>query len=421
MEDSKSSYVKDLLKKVITDRASKNLESFSFSSEPDSQPEPLTESSDPTFSCVTCSKSFLTQRRLSRHIKRVHDQKPMNETNQSKNVAEFGCIVCQKVFRNKSSLARHTKCVHNEDPKTEFEHASQLIDGTAKNIPCLHCEKTFSSRRGYHWHFSRVHGSIDANSSLDNASLLTLMSRFTCEICGKPFKDRWHLNRHLSGIHDRPDLGSNLDNASMLTLNNKYTCSVCFKPFRDNYHLRQHERVHKETSKSPKTRAATFTCTECDKTFSEKYRLVRHRRTVHKIHDANETSLSSSTKTKAIKVACSYCEKTFRDRYRLRRHIAGVHKDVAEVLERNFDDKEKAALNHSKYKCSQCDKPFKDQWHLSRHERQVHALKVRVLPLPPESDSSDLNEDPDNCSESQETATSAADGFPDEDTVDENG
>ncbi|KAF0302635.1 Zinc finger protein 467 [Amphibalanus amphitrite] len=126
-------------------------------------------------------------------------------------------------------------------------------------------------------------------SSTVSCRLLTVLTRFKCDLCDVRLKRKAHMARHRR-IHtnERP-----------------HVCTVCFKGFIRREHLQRHLKIH--GTREPSER--THVCTVCYKAFIRKEHLQRHL----KIHGTREPGERTHV--------CNICYKAFIRRDYLQRHM----------------------------------------------------------------------------------------------------
>ena len=162
--------------------------------------------------CELCGKLFSKNRRLKKHIQKVHESHK-----------DYKCESCSKSFTAGGSLRNHIHAVHEGH----------------KDYNCKSCGKSFSQSQDLKSHFTTVHeGQND----------------YKCETCGKSFSEAGYLEKHILKIHDG---------------NKNYKCKYCGKSFSQTENLKLHIRIIHEGHKY-------YICESCSRPFSRPQNLNRH-------------------------------------------------------------------------------------------------------------------------------------------------
>lgn len=226
------------------------------------------------YECVKCSKLYLSEKSLSRHIK--------NKPNCSVDLSSkrWRCTVCRKVSRDKSSLVKHLRThsagvpfVCNQCPES-FKHKSELtlhirahmnIEELNKKHMSVIADKITKSEGS-----NRVNVAASGKLRSSGESLPVHIEddvdepnvpkddkegHPTCTICGRVFFDKLVLASHfLTHSGDEP-----------------FSCIVCSRPFSRQSNLTCHLLTH--------SGADSFSCCVCSRKYSGKADLLSHLRT----------------------------------------------------------------------------------------------------------------------------------------------
>ncbi|XP_077370211.1 zinc finger and BTB domain-containing protein 8A isoform X2 [Festucalex cinctus] len=227
-----------------------------------------------TFTCQTCSTSFVGKEALRAHVVSHAEQMP------------YKCSLCADLFMFKKHLMYHMMKVHGypkphscpQCPKTFWTRYELRVHESSKHrgekpFVCEECGHRASSRNGLQMHIKAIHRKERP---------------FLCSICGHAFSQKNNLNMHLR-VHsgEKP-----------------YQCHLCGKTFRTQASLEKHHRTH--TGERP------FPCDVCEQRFTEKGALLRHKASKHEEGRPH---------------CCHICNKTFKAKEQLRVHL-GRHKGM---------------------------------------------------------------------------------------------
>ncbi|XP_044727283.1 zinc finger protein 260-like isoform X2 [Chrysoperla carnea] len=315
--------------------------------------------------CDKCSKTFISELTLKRHIKEIHD----NERNHL-------CNICGHGLRTASKLRIHLLTHSNERP-----------------FACDRCEKTFLRVDGLKDHFARVHlkernqqCSFCSRAFFNKKDLTChIRSRHTgekpykCEFCDKAFIQRSALNYHLK-THSKTKEGEQItDNPS------DHTCDICNKVFADISALKRHKYRH------------SFGCKRCNKTFKDRESWKSHIKEVHFLEKYVTCHICGKSVTKKNlhthldihkdreKLTCEQCPKSFKSEITLKAHVKDIHGDQKPIRKhlcnicghasRAPAGLRKHLLIHTDtrpYPCNRCDKAFRTTENLKKHINCVH-------------------------------------------------
>ena len=133
----------------------------------------VSQKKKPSFSCHLCTKVFLQEKRLEKHLTNVH------KTNiESKDKPTVACDECSFKFLNSLSLELHKKSIHGQN------NARKSLN---KELNCDECSKTFRSAKLKRNHMKFMHSSNEVI--------------FKCDLCPYATKRKFHLRRHFKQRH----------------------------------------------------------------------------------------------------------------------------------------------------------------------------------------------------------------------------
>ena len=212
------------------------------------------------FNCIICDKTFLTSKKLRRHIAGTHNQ----ET--------YECDKCDKSFTYKGNLSHHLQQIHEKIKYYCGECPYQASTAQAlknhkdsihlnKTFQCPSCDYKATFYANLRRHIKLVHEGRKAVH--------------LCTECTKSYSTSNHLQRHVNSAHKKI----------------KYSCNICnMFEYGSETSLKTHILVAHEKGRR------SFKCEACGQAFSHKSVLTSHMKYLH----------SSGEQYK-----CNVCEKTF--------------------------------------------------------------------------------------------------------------
>ncbi|XP_065138188.2 uncharacterized protein [Paramisgurnus dabryanus] len=331
-----------------------------------------------TLSCITCGKTFSSQRHLERHERKHTEQKLFTRSEisfttlqekklhsedhrEKKKKKKFHCEQCGKICLSSSKLNVHMRTHSGEKPfyctecgnyfrtKHNLKVHNRLHTGE-KPYECPHCEKRFRRKRGLKRHVLSH----------------TNERPYQCSECDKNFRDSRSLKKH-QNIHIKEKL---------------HQCSHCDKCYGHKYQLIVHERVH--TGEKP------YHCSVCGKSFSHQTTLLCNKRlhTGEKPFKCSQCDMTFAysghfkvhqrVHTREKPYVCSHCGKSFSSSSKFivhQRVHTGEKPYHCSVCGKSFSQKttlqchKRIHTGEKPYKCSQCDKTFAQSNSLKSHER----------------------------------------------------
>ncbi|KAJ8667930.1 hypothetical protein QAD02_009593 [Eretmocerus hayati] len=222
-------------------------------------------STQQSFSCEFCSKTFGKKHELTRHLKAHSDVRP------------FSCELCNKKFKRKPALNKHKKSCssdrshfselgNNENFERGRDLNNHMLSHEDKNhFTCGICGKNFKRKH-------TLKGHMESHSNENS---------LTCVICRKKIAYGFNMKSHMdTHKDDRP-----------------FTCNICNKGFRRKSALEDHKKIH--------TKIKTFSCQLCN----EKYRSMHDLKQHVKEHRNKEP------------FTCDQCGKPCKYESKLQRHL----------------------------------------------------------------------------------------------------
>ncbi|XP_045452094.1 zinc finger protein 431-like isoform X2 [Melitaea cinxia] len=145
--------------------------------------------------CEHCSRTFVSDYYLSRHVKRKHSEDK-----------KFICPICGRGFAFKGELSSHNKKVHDKHLKPK------------KQFKCSFCNKTYMCNKSVTVHERSAHTGLrpaactQCDSSFyhedylkEHMRLHTGETPFKCPICSRGYAQRCNMKSHLR-IHRRSEI-----------------------------------------------------------------------------------------------------------------------------------------------------------------------------------------------------------------------
>nr|CAI5867016.1 unnamed protein product [Callosobruchus analis] len=227
--------------------------------------------------CIHCNKAFTTKKRLDDHIIKKH---PDFISSVSSKVHE--CTECTYKTTDNSNLKQHM-----------LKHPD--IAGNHITNRCIHCNKTFTTKKRLDDHIMKKHPDFIASvtskvhqctectyKTTNNSHLRRHMVKHPdiadrCIHCNKAFTTKKRLDDHI--IKKHPDFIASVTSKV-------HQCTECTYKTTDNCHLKQHMAKHPNISGNH----IITVCIHCNKTFTTKQKLDEH---IVKTHPDFIASVSS--------------------------------------------------------------------------------------------------------------------------------
>merc|ERR1719219_1710881 len=238
-----------------------------------STPQQVDEGDGPT-TCNLCHKNFKKSINLQLHMEKVHEINSKPLVIEEDIPETHKCEQCSREFVNEQALQKHISDHANEKIKEQPEKKPTSIPGH-RNTPakenevkatCEHCNQTFRRMYNLKTHINRVHLKV---------------KQFKCTRCDKSFATNSDLKQHL-GTHGEGKMfkcehcDRTFSNRDSIILHKKqhnqektHFCSICLKGFYKASCLSRHMRSH--TGERP------YQCDFCNKAFSQSTTLKVHR------------------------------------------------------------------------------------------------------------------------------------------------
>ena len=181
--------------------------------------------SQETFQCDQCNKTFYFAHALYTHHRKMHALEKLS----------LKCVNCDKEFKFITSLMRHEATVHKSMATRNYHN-------------CNECGKKFFTFCSFYSHRRTFHNGIPYKPPEKCKPPPVL-----CTICGKTYH-RNFLKKHIEQIHNK------------LT----FTCRICSKSFKSASYLKIHQSIHTGAK-------GRYICDACG--FTTRYGpcLVRHK------------------------------------------------------------------------------------------------------------------------------------------------
>ncbi|XP_068216047.1 PR domain zinc finger protein 15-like isoform X2 [Palaemon carinicauda] len=283
-----------------------------------------------SYQCGVCSKEFVNQSLLDRHIN-GHSR-------------QYQCEICNKTYATNTSLKHHIQLCRQIQQVVSFGHVKcedcgEVSTSTSEfrthyqkhthPFNCSGCDQRFKTRVGFEIHVCRV--------------------ELTCDHCGAEFRSVQALNRH-AAVHGPPP----------------FTCMSCRRSFYRKESLDRHNCCSKEEIKeAPQTKGNfNFKCNICGVILSTRHSFNTHVKSAHGGSAAKEHG-------------CDVCGKQFSRKDLLREHSV-VHTPPSlpcpecKKLFKTHKSLDVHTLIHQgikRFVCKYCGKKYHQKVNLAKHER----------------------------------------------------
>ncbi|KAB7495636.1 Zinc finger protein [Armadillidium nasatum] len=215
--------------------------------------------------------------------------------------ASFVCTVCGRNFKTQKHLSMHLKKMHDDGENSIFTNDVDMENGEKISLPvycCRTCHLASSNLTNFKNHFCKT--SNEDTNQVSNKVLITSLRKiqqlrkFICDTCGVEFRALKRILYHLPRCIPGP-----------------YQCNICsilFVSLKDlNYHKKKDHKDEK-----------CFSCDECGKSFLRKASLRKHCINRHELLESMESKKPSSFK-------CDVCSKNFIKKIFLTNHKIRMH------------------------------------------------------------------------------------------------
>jgi len=342
------------------------------------------ESQMSSHECPQCSKSFINQTLLHRHVESAcswPDEQGLDSINCSfptftKSLGSTTLLqrhhhsrslsTSAALHKSKSMTAYHNDCSNGSQPgqtnklkqfsshkndqsmqvfqcdmcprsyntKIKLQkHVSYHKNRYRKTLYCSRCSQYFCNLNSWRRH-ENIHRRFDAHKRLGSENTKSVHE---CSRCDRTFDCKFMLARHERNHTDNDKKKHRV-----------HRCSHCPRSFFTSAELDGHEMSHNEHTVTNKDHICQF----CNKHFVHQSLWYKHMEQVHCHEDLSKIGPVH---------ACSKCSQIFMEAERLRVHELQMHsqsKDSTTVLLSSSDNV---------YVCSQCSKSFKSRFALRLH------------------------------------------------------
>ncbi|XP_066945540.1 zinc finger protein 624-like [Macrobrachium rosenbergii] len=283
-----------------------------------------------SYKCGVCSKEFINQSFLDRHI--------------NSHSRQYQCEICSKTYATNASLKQHVQLCRQIQQVVSYGHVKceecgEVFTGTAEfrthyqkhthPFNCKGCDQRFKTRVGYEIHVCRV--------------------ELTCDHCGAEFRSVQALNRH-AAVHGPPP----------------FTCMSCRRSFYRKESLDRHNCCsEEEIQEVPQSKGNfNFKCNICGVILSTRHSFNTHMKSAHgglaakefgcgvcgKQFSRKDLLREHSMVHTAPSLPCPECKKLFKTQKSLE-----VHKLIHQGIKR--------------FVCKYCGKKYHQKVNLAKHER----------------------------------------------------
>ena len=214
--------------------------------------------------CSECEYSFLTEKKLRIHTRKVHKKKSTRGPNRGYKI-ERKCSYCDEIFLGEKNLQSHFKLVHpGMNP-----------------YKCTKCDMTFQIEQSLQGHIAK-----------------NICSKHKCDDCNETFLSARILKSHILAVHEGT---------------NHHECPICKIRLSTASTLRKHIEIVHEGKKPHK-------CTECDHVTSMKTSLEKHMLRKHNIQP--------KPNQKTMERKCPLCDESFFNKPDLKSHFQFTHPGI---------------------------------------------------------------------------------------------
>ena len=158
------------------------------------------------FVCDACPNSFRKNHQLTQHQQRVHST-----------TRKFTCLVCSKGWLSKGELVTHIKCHTKEKKKIQNNHMCEICGQVFRKL----------SKKKIHM---VTHSQLFKNLRIDSHVILSEDgTKIKCLDCGREFKMKAHMKAHIAQVHYQLQNKENLDNFEISDIVKRVETSDCYK------------------------------------------------------------------------------------------------------------------------------------------------------------------------------------------------